>query len=169
MADIAERKQSPWDRPSNRTSKLTQSTIHVAAAAAAPSSNGEPAGAPAKRRRVLSSAVAVGGAEPRSADSFAPLNSSSDPPLSRGRSFNNGTASSAGPLVEPAPRPNRLNDATKSRDRRFLGGIMAHLGLAKQQLSKDKDRIEKQARVEQTAVSKQLAEAARLRQLASQL
>jgi pinin/SDK/memA/ protein conserved region len=46
---------------------------------------------------------------------------------------------------------------------------MAHLGLAKQQLSKDKDRIEKQARVEQTAVSKQLAEAARLRQLASQL
>jgi pinin/SDK/memA/ protein conserved region len=46
---------------------------------------------------------------------------------------------------------------------------MAHLGLARQQLDKDKDRIEKQARVEQTAVSKQLAEAARLRQLASQL
>jgi pinin/SDK/memA/ protein conserved region len=169
MADIAERKQSPWDRPSNRTSKPTHSTIHVAAAAAAPSSNGEPAGAPAKRRRVLSSAVAVGGAEPRSADSFAPLTSARDPPLSRGRSFSNGTSSNAVPLVEPAPRPNRLNDATKSRDRRFLGGIMAHLGLAKQQLSKDKDRIEKQARVEQTAVSKQLAEAARLRQLASQL
>eukprot|EP00904_Undaria_pinnatifida_P002972 jgi/Undpi1/12676/HiC_scaffold_6.g02344.m1 len=83
-----------------------------------------------------------------------------------------------GEFVAPPPRPMAVpskpelhaaykDGDTKKRNRRMFGGLMAHLGRARQQLDHDKTLIERQNNVAEMAATRQVQEKFKQRQMAA--